>query len=169
MIISPRLTRAALVFLLFGTTAALLPTQDSAALAGNGCFTGPSGTSGQFAIAPSSSDIRENYLLIPTPTTYRFFYKTESASPYKVLTSGTSTTFFVNSGQVVIDTVAYPAGSHPIILNTKSSFAISQATVYTAGKPANVPGSLTFTTTYPGSDPSGNISNYTATITLSTP
>ena len=41
MTISPRLTRAALTFLLFGTVAALLPSQDTTAIADVGCTLNP--------------------------------------------------------------------------------------------------------------------------------
>lgn len=169
MIVSPRLTRAALTFLLFGAVAALLPSQDNAALAGNGCLTGPPGTTGQFAIAPFSSDIRENYLLTPTPVSYKFYYRLDSASAYQPVINALSTTYFVNSGQVVIDGTTYPAGSSPKSPLAKSSFALAQATVFTAGKPANVPGSVTFTTTYPGRDIADHENTYTAVITLSVP
>ncbi len=172
MTLSPRLTRATFTFLLFGTCAALLPTLDNSALASNGCFTGPPGTTGQFAIAPVSSDIRDNYLLTPSTTSYNFYYRTDAASAYKQVITSTSTTFVVNSGQVVINSVLYPAGSQSSRPDNKSSFTVAQ--VITSRNFSGMPtgyaaGSVTFKTTYFGSDATGHVDTSTAVVTISAP
>ena len=171
MTLSPRLTRAALTFLLFGTIAALFPAQDTTALAENGCFTGPAGSTGQYAIAPSNIDIRENYLLTATVTSYKFYYKTDAATAYTQISAGSNTKFVVNSGQVLINKKAYSPTNQPP-LSTASSFPVSQvATGYNSFGVANAyaAGDITVTSTYIGSDPTGHPDTYTATVRLSGP
>ena len=168
MIVSPRLTRAALAFLLFGTIAALLPAQDSAALAGNGCNTGPAGNTGQLAIAATSSTIQDSYTLVPAAITYRIYFKPNASAPYATLNAGDSTTSFVlNSGQVYVNTKTYSGTNPPGIV--AATFTAAQAAVFTNGKSANVAGSMTVTTSYTSVDTQGNKTQYTATATFSAP
>lgn len=170
MIISPRLTRAALAFLLFGTVTALLPTQDTTALADNGCLTGPPGSTGQYAIAPSSSDIRQSYMLVPTPVSYNFYFKPTAASAYTQVLSGSDTTFVVNSGQVVINKMPYSKSNQPPHY-TSSSIPVAQAiTRNSFGAPTGYAAAdVTVTSTYLGSDLSGHQDTYTAVVTLFAP
>lgn len=166
MIISPRLTRAALAFLLFGTIAALLPAQDNAALAGNGCNTGPSGSTGQLAIAPSSSTIQDAYLLVPAAITYRVYFKPNAASPYAQINTGEANTAFVlNSGQVYVGKTTYSGTNPPNI--TTSSFTAAQAAIFVNGKSTNAAGNMTVTSTYATDDGQGHKIQYSATATFS--
>ncbi len=168
MIVPPRLIRAALAFLLFGTIAALLPAQDNAAMAGNGCDTGPAGSTGQLAIAATSSMIQDSYTLVPAAITYRIYFKPSAASPYATLNTGDATTSFVlNSGQVYVNTKTYSGANPPSIV--AATFTAAQATVFANGKPANVAGSMTVTTAYASEDTQGNKIQYNATATFSAP
>lgn len=171
MTLSPRLTRAAFAFLLFGTAAALLPAQDNAALAGNGCFTGPPGTTGEFAIGGPGVDVRDSYLLTPT-TTYKYYYKADAASAYGAISSNVSTTFQVNSGQAQINGQTYLMGSQPPRPSTGSFFTIAQ--VVTSRNFSGMPtgyaaGSVTATSIYTFVDTKGNKTTYIATADFSAP
>lgn len=172
MTISPRLTRAAFTLLLLGTVAALLPSPDGTALAGNGCDTGPAGSSGQLAVAVSSSNIRDRYTLIPAAVTYNYFFKSDSNSAYMPLFggSGVSTVFSVTSGQVVINSAPYSAGD-TYRLTSASTFTASQKSIRNS---FNVPigyasGSMNVTGTYFDADEGVSGITYTATATFSAP
>ena len=171
MTVSPRLTHAALTFLFFGTVAALLPSQDTAAMADNECtVSSPEGTS-QFAVAPAISDIRNAYALTPTAATYYFYYKSSDTNSYSRLPAPTtvSTNFEVTSGQVNINGATYTTGGP----NTNSSapFTMTQSGIRDfKGKVTYVPGSATATSIYSMQDPHNStlITTYKINLTFST-
>ena len=168
MIVSPRLTRAAFAFLLFGTIAALLPAQDNAAMAGNGCNTGPAGNTGQLAIAANSSTIQDSYTRVPAALTYRIYFKPSAAAPYATLNTGDTTTSFVlNSGQVYVNTKTYSGTNPPSIV--AATFTAAQATVFTNGKSVSVAGSMTASTSYIYKDSDGKNTTYMAQATFTAP
>ncbi len=174
MMISPRLTRAAFTLLLLGTVAALLPSPDGTALAGNGCDTGPPGSTGQLAIAVASNNIRDMYALTPSNVTYGYFFKQDSAAPYMQLQTGStvSTTFTVTSGQVVIDSVAYSAGD-VYVRPASTPFAAAQKLIRKSNGAfaGYASGSMTATSMFTAINNQSNGSgiSYTATATFSAP
>ena len=164
---SPRLTRAALTFLLFGTVAALLPSQDTTALAENGCFTGPAGSSGQLAIAALSGTVQNSYTLVPAAIAYKIYFKPAANSPYTKLNAGeTQTTFVRNLGQVAVNGTAYSI-TNPTS-TAASSFTAAQAVSFVGGT-TYYTGSMTATSTYSTLDSQGIQNAYTATATFSAP
>lgn len=163
MIVSPRLTRAALAFLLFGAIAAFLPAQDTTALADNGCFTGPPGSTGQLAIAPTANTIQNAYRLVPATITYQIYFKPDAASAYGTVKSGEATTVFtLNSGRVFVNNKTY-SGSNPTY-TTAASFTAAQVVTY-VGPITPYAGNMTATTTYVGGDPHNPGTNVTYTAT----
>lgn len=173
MMISPRLIRAAFTLLLLGTVAALLPSPDGTALAGNGCDTGPLGSTGQLAVAAASSNIRDTYALTPAAVTYNYYFKSDQNAAYMKLPAGSSvsTTFTVTSGQVVVNAVPYSAGD--VFVLQSSTFMAAQKSIrnsfgVTTGY-AN--GSMTTSSTYTETTNQSSTSGitYTATATFSAP
>ncbi len=171
MTISPRLTRAALAFLLFGTAAALLPSQDMAALAVNGCFTGPAGGTGKFAVAPSMSSIRDSYSLTSPATTYNFYFQSPTSSSYTTVGTHLNTIVTVTSGKVNINGAPYTANGSVNVTTTSSSFTLTKTPITKFGNPTGTyeSGSVSVVSTYSDTDTQGNKTVYTANITASNP
>lgn len=116
MTLSQRLTRAGLVFILFGTVAVALPQQNGAALADNNCVVG---THTFKIVGPGGSP--NNYALSPS-TTYHFgsFYDGTPAGNIGgggSQSSGTAPVLTITSSNTADVTTGSGAGSGTIIAN----------------------------------------------------